>query len=54
MDSFFRSLTSYLHRLSRELADIAQHLDGAGWAMVSAALLICGWIFLKGNKIKST
>lgn len=54
MDTVSRSLTNYLSRLSRELAEIAQQLDGTGWAMVSAALLVCGWFFLKGNKIKST
>lgn len=54
MDTITRYLTNYLYRLSREMAEIAQHLDGTGWAMVSAALLICGWFFLRGNKIKST
>ncbi len=54
MDTITRSMTSYAYRLTRELGEIAQQLDGVGWAMVSAALLVCGWIFLKGNKIKST
>jgi hypothetical protein len=54
METITRSMTSYLYRLSRELGDVAQQLDGTGWVLVSAALLVCGWMFLKGNKIKST
>ncbi len=54
MDAFMNNISSYMNRLSVELGDIAQRLDGTGWATISALLLICGWFFLKGNKIKST
>lgn len=54
MDTITRSMTNYMYRLTREVGEIAQQLDGVGWVMVSAGLLICGWIFLRGNKIKST
>lgn len=53
MDSFIRMMNSYIYQLSRELGDIAQELDGVGWAVVSGLLLICGWFFLKGSKIKA-
>ena len=43
MDSVMSTISSYMHRLSFELGEIAQRLDGTGWATVSALLLICGW-----------
>jgi hypothetical protein len=54
MDSAMSTISSYMTRLSNELGQIAQRLDGTGWATISALLLICGWFFLKGNKIRST
>lgn len=53
MDSITTSFSNYLIRLTRELGEIAQTLDGTGWAIVSGILLIFGWFFLKGSKIKS-
>ena len=53
MDSFFNNIGNYLIRLTRELGEIAQRLDGTGWVAVSAVLLVCGWFFLRGNKIKA-
>lgn len=53
METITRWLSNYLLRLARELGEIAQQLDGTGWVLVSAGLLVCGWFFLKGNKIKS-
>ena len=54
LDKIIFSGTRFANRLGRELGEIAQSLDGTGWAVVSAVLLVCGWFFLKGNKIKST
>ena len=54
MDAIFNSITRYGTRLINELGQIAQRIDGAGWVVVSAILLVCGWFFLKGNKIRST
>ena len=54
MDTFFRTLGRYAQSLSNDLGNIAQRLDGEHWAALSAVLLVCGWFFLRGNKIKST
>ena len=54
MGSVMNTVTNYCHRLSMEVGQIAAGLDGTGWALISGALLVCGWLFLKGNKIKST
>ncbi|MEL7499897.1 MAG: hypothetical protein AAFN77_20000 [Planctomycetota bacterium] len=54
MDSIMNSASSYLRKMGSEVGDMAKELDGTGWAIVSVALLICGWFFLRGKKIKST
>ncbi len=52
VDKILNSLSRYGHTLIQELGDIAQKLDGTGWTIVSAVLLVCGWFFLKGSKIR--
>lgn len=48
----YESGSRLLSKMGRELCQVAKELDGNGWAMVSVALVICGWFFLKGNKVK--
>ena len=54
IDKVFSTIGKYASFFFNELGDIARHLDGTGWAGVTAVLLVCGWFFLKGNKIRST
>ena len=54
MDAIFNGISRYGTSLVNELGQIAQRLDGTGWAIVSGVLLVCGWFFLKGTKIRST
>ena len=54
IDRVFSTIGKYASFFFNELRDIARHLDGTGWAGVTAVLLVCGWFFLKGNKIRST
>ena len=52
MDSFFNSLGRYFVKLSNELGHIASKIDGNGWVCISVVLLVCGWFWLKGNKVR--
>lgn len=52
MDSFLNSLGRYFGNLMDELGQIASRLDGNGWICVSVVLLVCGWFWLKGNKVR--
>jgi formate hydrogenlyase subunit 3/multisubunit Na+/H+ antiporter MnhD subunit len=54
MDAIFNGISRYGTKLINELGQIAQKMDGTGWVILSAVLLVCGWFFLKGNKIRST
>lgn len=54
MDAVFDFISRYALKLSHELGQIAQRIDGTGWVVVSGVLLVCGWFFLRGNKIRST
>ncbi|MFT5300383.1 MAG: hypothetical protein ACI814_001158 [Mariniblastus sp.] len=53
MDWFFGFLSKYVSQLTNELGQIAMKLDGNGWIIVSGILLVTGWCFLKGNKIRA-
>lgn len=54
MDAIFDFFSRYAMKLTRELGQIAHKIDGNGWVIISGILLVCGWFFLKGNKIRST
>ena len=54
MESITSKLSLYLSRLGSEMVDIAKELDTTGWVLVMSVMLVCGWFFLKGNKIRST
>ena len=54
MNSFFDSAQRYTSEMVVEIGEMAKELDGSGWAIVSAVLLVCGWFFLKGKKIRSS
>lgn len=52
MDAFFNSLGRYITQLINELGQIAHHIDANGWVCISAILLVLGWFWLKGNKVR--
>jgi len=52
MDAFFNSLGRYVTGLFDELGDIASRIDGSGWCAISGVLLVCGWFWLRGNKVR--
>jgi len=52
MDAFFNFIGRYLNQLFRELGQITRHIDGNGWVCISAVLLVLGWFWLKGNKVR--
>ena len=52
MDALLNSGGRYITNLINELGQIASHIDGNGWVCISAVLLVMGWFWLKGNKVK--
>lgn len=54
MNSFLNSAKRYASEMAYEIGEMAKELDGSGWAIVSAVLLVFGWFFLKGKKIRSS
>jgi hypothetical protein len=48
------SFQNFTSQLFRQMGAAAKQLDGTGWACVSVALVVFGWFFLKGSKIRST
>jgi len=43
----------FIRRLLNQLTQLTAELNFEGWAVLVALLLVCGWYFLQGNKIKS-
>ncbi|MFK7766932.1 MAG: hypothetical protein AB8B55_06890 [Mariniblastus sp.] len=54
IDDILTFIGKYITLLFNELGDIAQYLDGTGWAGLAIVLVVSGWFFLKGNTIRST
>ena len=52
MDAILNSIGRYVTQLINELGQIASRIDGHGWACISLALLVFGWFWLKGDKVK--
>jgi len=52
MDAFLNSMGRYVTTLIIELGQIASRIDGNGWVCLSAVLLVVGWFWLKGDKVK--
>ena len=52
MDAILSSVGRYLTKLLNELGDIASRMDGNGWVCLSVVLVVCGWFWLKGNKVR--
>ncbi len=52
MDAIFNYVGRYITLLLNELGQIASRIDGGGWACLSAVLLVLGWFWLKGDKVK--
>jgi len=52
MDAILNYLGGYLTLLLNELGQIASRINGQGWVCLSAVLLVLGWFWLKGDKVK--
>ena len=54
MDSILNQMGGYLHQVINELGQIASRINGNGWVCISVVLLVAGWFWLRGEKIRST
>lgn len=52
MDAFLNQIGSYISALLNDLGQIASRIDGNGWVCLSVVLLVMGWFWLKGDKVK--
>ena len=52
MDAILNNIGQYITQLINELGQIASRIDGNGWVCLSAVLLVFGWFWLKGDKVK--
>ena len=54
MDNILNKISYFFRNLINEMGSIASSMSSEGWLVVVACLLICGYFWLRGNKIKST
>jgi hypothetical protein len=47
-------INSFLRLVNRELGELTAQMDTTAWIALSAATVLAGWFFLRGNIIKST
>jgi len=52
MDALLNGIGRYVTTLINELGQIASRIDGNGWVCLSAVLIVLGWFWLKGNKVR--
>jgi hypothetical protein len=47
------NLNHFFNRLISQLGNAIKSLDENGWIAVCCIMLVCGWFFLKGNKVQA-